>query len=582
MSKNDPKDISTGEIQTEPPIVFDGQVVLIPRATSTQDGYISKEDFAFFLGSIVGVTQINTGPGLVGGPITSTGTISMATVPGVAGAHPNPSSITCNAQGQITAIATSPSSFLPLSGGTMTGPLQLFRDPQLLTEAVTKRYVDTIGPGGGGMVFPSTWFAVDFGVSASASTFNGNISSGSNILALNTSAHDFVVGQGINIAGAGTLATVSGNVLVSKITAISGASITIQDNATATVSNAVVKHDDTVALQTAINTVFNANGGELIIAPGTYRVNGPFNSIKSILRVPYSPVSGGPIVGIKIKGMAASFPAFVGPQSTGVIIQSDRVAPDNTYSIFAVALSDNTTDYTTPNNIFLTMEGLCFRTYNDPNINGLDLVMCGMCWLKNVTIDAGVTQLSGAQPTHNTFGVRLPRANTAGNTVTESVFVINYANGFVASEIWCSFGTNAAIRCLVGYLLDFGWHVTGGPSRLTAYQCPTVIKIYNTVCLDLFLDYENDVPGAGWWADAGTDLDDPSNHARGILRVCKIRSGSGAIVPPSRNGFANVNLIDLGGTGWQIHDPLVLAGKTVSTGAIDSAGTGYKLLMVPN
>jgi hypothetical protein len=34
--------------------------------------------------------------------------------------------------------------YLPMSGGTMTGPLQLVRDPQLSAEAATKAYVDAL------------------------------------------------------------------------------------------------------------------------------------------------------------------------------------------------------------------------------------------------------------------------------------------------------------------------------------------------------------------------------------------------------------------------------------------------------
>jgi hypothetical protein len=91
----------------EPPLVYVGDVLSIPRASTTQDGYLSAADFAAFEagGAEVGITQIDTGAGLTGGPITDTGTIGLAPVSGVAGTWSNPSSITINAYGQIIAIS---------------------------------------------------------------------------------------------------------------------------------------------------------------------------------------------------------------------------------------------------------------------------------------------------------------------------------------------------------------------------------------------------------------------------------------------------------------------------------------------
>ncbi len=50
------------------------------------------------------VTQINTGSGLTGGPITSSGTIDLATVSGIAGTY-QPASINVNTYGQVTSVS---------------------------------------------------------------------------------------------------------------------------------------------------------------------------------------------------------------------------------------------------------------------------------------------------------------------------------------------------------------------------------------------------------------------------------------------------------------------------------------------
>jgi hypothetical protein len=56
---------------------------------------------------------------------------------------------------------------------------------------------------------------------------------------------------------------------VSTITGINGNILTLQNNATTTISNALTLHDDTTAIQNAINDI-TSDGGELILPKGTF------------------------------------------------------------------------------------------------------------------------------------------------------------------------------------------------------------------------------------------------------------------------------------------------------------------------
>jgi len=69
------------------------------------------------LASGSGVTSIATGTGLTGGPITSTGTISIANTAVTAGSY-TAANITVNAQGQITAASSNASLVSSFSGGS--------------------------------------------------------------------------------------------------------------------------------------------------------------------------------------------------------------------------------------------------------------------------------------------------------------------------------------------------------------------------------------------------------------------------------------------------------------------------------
>lgn len=108
----------------------------------------------------------------------------------------------------------------------------------------------------------------DYGASGSAQTTTGTISAGSTSLAV-ASAIDFAVGQGISVYQAGAASAL----LVAKITAISGTTITLDTAAGTSKTSVAVAHDDTAALQAAINAT-PAPGGITVVPSGYYNVSG--------------------------------------------------------------------------------------------------------------------------------------------------------------------------------------------------------------------------------------------------------------------------------------------------------------------
>ena len=106
----------------------------------------------------------------------------------------------------------------------------------------------------------------DYGASGSSASTTGSMTSGSKTLTL-TAAEDFQNGQGISVAGAGA----SGALLVTTIDGGAGTTtLTLADAAGTTVSAATVQHDDTAAIQAAIDAAQNQGGGVVYLPPGSY------------------------------------------------------------------------------------------------------------------------------------------------------------------------------------------------------------------------------------------------------------------------------------------------------------------------
>lgn len=117
--------------------------------------------------------------------------------------------------------------------------------------------------------------------SGSAYQTTGSITSGQQTLVVANNGHDFRIGQGIYIAGAGA----SGANLITTITAISTdlLTLTLANNAGTTVSGATVQHDDTAAVQAAV-TAAASSGSALFFPAGTYRV-GAFSGVTNSFRI---------------------------------------------------------------------------------------------------------------------------------------------------------------------------------------------------------------------------------------------------------------------------------------------------------
>jgi hypothetical protein len=460
----------------------------------------------------------------------------------------------------ITDLDTS--NLLPLSGGTMTGPLVLASAPTVSMHAATKSYVDSHAGGGGASAQAyGTFWVSEFGASGSAVQTTGSISAFSNSLSV-TSADSFEVGQGIYIEGAGA----AGAVLISSITAITGTTITIAVNASTTVNNVMVQHDDTVALQTALNQITDIHSLTLMFDNGTYRINGPINATtNSILTIPYDgEFNGGTPRILRMFGQSTPVGnVFWYPSPQGTVIQTNKAGTDSNTSMLNARspyLGNSFSEmFGQVSLMTVDLRDLTFRTYDNPSISGIDFWMVWNCFLTNIYVDTGMAPAGidfnnvgmAAEPTHPNFGVRLPRNCTV--CISNNLNVANYWYGVIYSDLWVTIHTFVTY-CKVGLMTrGHDYTITG---TILIVSCPTGFYIepgnnFGIPSMDIHVRWEVDPrtapPGPYWWSPIPNQyVYDPGNLLRGRMAWVLIEGySSTGTHTVTVTGCGNLAMLDL-------------------------------------
>lgn len=387
---------------------------------------------------------------------------------------------------------------------------------------------------------------------ATTTTTTGSNANGATSIAV-ASSSTFYNGQGIYIAGAGAagapyIGTVNG-------TPPNGTHINVTPAISTTVSaGALVQHDDSAAIQAAINAIVAHGGGQVYGHNGRYRCNGAFDAVSNgIITLPTNVSTNAPIT-IDLDGESVERTSANAGQFRGFVVDySERCAlgalggsdGQTIASLFAAREAASTGSLSGFNYVHFNPTNVHIKACPNPKAGAFNMRNAIGGHFKNCQVSTGEAPTTALTEPTDPYVTAFfaPAVNNHAQISFEGCSVIGFPRAFVVSEHAHFIGDNYASFCKIGLECQQGGHVNWG--KLGCEYCTTMIKVTGTPSvIDLTLSGESDRT-SGTWPQGTYDFDDGSQTLVGEIRAEITLGGVGSTVSPRRNGAANIFLRNL-------------------------------------
>lgn len=336
---------------------------------------------------------------------------------------------------------------------------------------------------------------------------------------------------------------------VTTISAISGTTITLASAVTTTVTNAVVQHDDSAAINAALAAAYTANGARVLLRSGRYRCALPLDgSTNSILTLPQDLNYSGAPIRVELIGEARgklnnAITAIISGGTT--IDATDAEAGTGTDpAIFAGAATAFNEDLTGWENVDIFMENILFVTVPNPTISGLNFNNCARGSVGNSLAILALTPAGTfIQPTHTSVALILPGPHNNVYYTCGTVQIAGFGVGIRAAD-HANFQNPGVFFCNTGVQIEnySSYPIALVTGHLIIENCPVLMEKLGTglIPLDISLAIETN-PSGNWYSRGAADILDSSNSFSGNIS-CAMVTNSGSPLTPSLiiNGGANL------------------------------------------
>ena len=295
--------------------------------------------------------------------------------------------------------------------------------------------------------------------------------------------------------------------------------------------------DNTAAFTACLNAIIAAGGGRMYLPDGVYRG-----------RITIPPLGGPSWITIEIVGESEPTPVFgtIGnfpPHDKGTVIKSSATSGSAVISASSGSL------YSGFSGVYVVIRNLRVRTYDNPQIGGIDLNYAAQCRLENVVVSTGVYNVQASEPTHGKAGLVTPANNNAALTILRNVLVTGYDTGIVVNEhtdadnIVVASNKNGIKFNTANHASRFGRIGTYRNTRhvTVAGRHGFLIKQMNT-----------EQPGAGQtnpqnaWQTLVSDVHDPGNLGIGNINYWVVIGGVGAVDTFTKTGGSGIQARRIG------------------------------------
>lgn len=341
------------------------------------------------------------------------------------------------------------------------------------------------------------------------------------------------VGKVVSIEGAGT----AGAYHVTTVASFtSGTEVELTDNAVTTVSGVIYRYgtDDTSALQTLIQTVYDAGGGIPYFLNGIYIIDGPLlNNIgpdlidyNSQLYIPDSDVDLPTRPSIEFLGevqpnlmQSGGLTAFDVPPLTGVILYSTIQGSGTRPSVIANrGASDNIVADISDTTVKFT--NLQIQVTPDANNKAtMGYINCEYSLAANLDYCTGYPYNldlfdSGEPDVIDIVGFSMPKVNTEWVSTVRNCTVGGVTHGYTAGD-HTSFYDATAVVCVNGFTQDIN-HGISTYVKISAFWC---INDFNVNGASIFnvVSFQNEWSSQGKWFDNVYTINDASDLGVGTI-----------------------------------------------------------------